>query len=159
MRAIVGLILNLRFPKPTAGKTAAGDDSPSPAALRMRPKCTPNRSNSALTADCGLTENISWWDSDAEVHDGAVAAGRRSATLWNEYLRGATESYRRHGVERALDVAAVREGADTAMFWATLDSTGRVIGGLRAKGPLMSPTTRTPRSNGPGSRVSPPSAR
>jgi hypothetical protein len=58
--------------------------------------------------------------------------------LWEEYLRGAERSYRRHGVERALDVAAIRDGSDTAMFWTTIDAAGRVIGGLRAVGPLGS---------------------
>lgn len=56
--------------------------------------------------------------------------------LWRDYLRGAERSYRRHGVERALDVGAIRDGSDTAMFWTTIDAAGRVMGGLRAKGPL-----------------------
>jgi hypothetical protein len=88
-------------------------------------------------ADCGLTDNISWWDPDAEC---TMVLSRPDAdrALWEEYLRGAEESYRRHGVERALDVSAIRAGADTAMFWATLDAKGRVVGGLRAKGPLTS---------------------
>jgi hypothetical protein len=90
-----------------------------------------------FTADCGLTDNISWWDCDAEA---TMVLSRPDADrdLWNEYLRGAVSSYRRHGVERAIDIGAVSDGTDTAMFWATLDSTGRVIGGLRAKGPLAS---------------------
>lgn len=90
-----------------------------------------------FSADCGLTDNISWWDPDAEVTM-VLSRPDTDRALWNEYLRGAAESYRRHGVERALDVGAVRDGADTAMFWAALDSTGRIIGGLRAKGPLLS---------------------
>jgi hypothetical protein len=90
-----------------------------------------------ITADCEITGNISWWDSDAEVTT-VLSRPDTDPELWDEYLRGAVESYRRHGVERAIDVDAVREGSDTAMFWATLDSTGRVIGGVRAKGPLLS---------------------
>ncbi len=58
--------------------------------------------------------------------------------LWQDYLRGAERSYRKHGVERALDVAAIRSGHDTVMFWAALDPSGRVIGGVRARGPLRS---------------------
>ena len=58
--------------------------------------------------------------------------------LWEEYLRGAERSYQNHGVARALDIDEIRDGADTAMFWATLDAAGRVIGGVRAKGPLRS---------------------
>ena len=88
-------------------------------------------------ADCGLTDNISWWDADAECTM-VLSRPELDRALWEEYLRGAEQSYRRHGVERALDAAAVKEGCDTAMFWATLDVTGRVVGGLRAKGPLTS---------------------
>lgn len=97
----------------------------------------PQATEVAYAADRGLVENISWWDPDADC---TMVVSRPDADrgLWEEYLRGAEKSYRRHGVERALDVAAIRDGADTAMFWATLDSKGRVIGGLRAKGPLLS---------------------
>lgn len=90
-----------------------------------------------FSADCGLTQNVSWRDTDAEC---TMVLSRPDVdpALWEEYLRGAEESYRRHGVERALDVGAISAGTDTAMFWATLDATGRVVGGLRAKGPLAS---------------------
>ena len=88
-------------------------------------------------ADRPPTKNISWWDQDAEC---TMVLSRPDVdrTLWEEYLRGAEQSYRRHGVERAIDVAAIANGMDTAMFWTTLDASGRVIGGLRAKGPLLS---------------------
>ncbi|MET0450598.1 MAG: hypothetical protein ABW137_02055 [Mycobacterium sp.] len=90
-----------------------------------------------FSADCGLSGDISWWDSDADC---TMVLSRPDVDreLWEEYLRGAERSYRRHGVEKAIDVDAIKDGSDTAMFWATLDSTGRVIGGLRAKGPLSS---------------------
>jgi hypothetical protein len=84
-----------------------------------------------------LTDNISWWDSDAECTM-VLSHPEVDRALWLEYLRGAERSYRAHGVERALDVASIRDGADTAMFWTTIDAAGRVIGGLRAKGPLTS---------------------
>ncbi|TPG36734.1 hypothetical protein [Mycolicibacterium hodleri] len=87
--------------------------------------------------DGGLAENISWWDAEADCMM-VVSRPDVDRDLWEEYLRGAERSYRRHGVERAIDVAAIADGSDTAMFWATLDSSGRVIGGLRAKGPLAS---------------------
>jgi hypothetical protein len=76
-----------------------------------------------------------WWDPDAEC---TVVASTPSAdpSLWDEYLRGAERSYHRHRVERALDLAAFQDGADTAIFLATVDAEGRVIGGVRAKGPL-----------------------
>jgi hypothetical protein len=84
-----------------------------------------------------FNDNISWWDPDAECTT-VLSRPELDRDLWEEYLRGAERSYRNHGVARALDVAAIRDGADTAMFWATLDETGRVIGGVRAKGPLTS---------------------
>ena len=84
-----------------------------------------------------ITENISWWDSDSECTM-VLSTPATDRPLWAEYLRGAELSYRRHGVERALDVGAIRNGYDTLMFWATVDITGRVIGGVRAKGPLRS---------------------
>ncbi len=90
-----------------------------------------------LASDCGLSENISWFDPDAECTM-VLSQPTTDRALWEDYLRGAEHSYRRHGVERALDADAIRKGADTAMFWAALDSSGRVIGGLRAKGPLTS---------------------
>ena len=88
--------------------------------------------------DFRLLENISWWDPEAECTL-VLSQPDTDRALWEEYLRGAEQSYRRHGVERALDVEAVRDGDDTAMFWTTIDAAGRVIGGLRAVGPLGSP--------------------
>lgn len=84
-----------------------------------------------------LTEDISWWDPDAEC---TIVLTRPDTNpgLWAEYLRGAELSYRAHGVAVALDVDAIRAGADTAMFWSAIDRAGRVIGGVRAKGPLTS---------------------
>jgi hypothetical protein len=88
-------------------------------------------------ADCGLLENVTWWDSDAECTM-VLSRPDTDRALWEEYLRGAEQSYRRHGVERAIDVGAIRDGSDTATFWTTIDATGRVIGGVRAVGPLGS---------------------
>jgi hypothetical protein len=88
-------------------------------------------------ADFRLTRSVCWWDPDAEctlvMSQPSIDRG-----LWLDYLRGAERSYRRHGVERALDVAAIRNSDDTLMFWAMVDNSGRVIGGVRAKGPLKS---------------------
>lgn len=58
--------------------------------------------------------------------------------LWQEFLDGAHRSYRRHGVECALDVDAIADGHDTAAFFVALDWRGRVVGGVRAKGPYRS---------------------
>jgi hypothetical protein len=58
--------------------------------------------------------------------------------LWRDFVRGAIRSYRNRGVERALDLDALHSGADTILFAACVDRTGRVVGGLRAKGPYQS---------------------
>lgn len=90
---------------------------------------------SANTGHFELTSNHSWWDGDAECTL-VMSQPHLDPELWLEYLRGAEHSYRKHGVEAALDVDEISDGHDTAVFWATLDTTGRVIGGVRAKGPL-----------------------
>ncbi len=76
-----------------------------------------------------------WWDPDAECTV-VVSAPSVDPDLWQAYVTGAERSYRKHRVEKALDLAAFCDGADTAMFWATLDKNGRVIGGVRVRGPL-----------------------
>lgn len=85
-----------------------------------------------------LAHSISWWDDAAECTL-VMSQPAIDHELWIEYLRGAERSYRRHGVERVLDVAAIRDGGDTSMFWVTIDGTGRVVGGVRAIGPLATP--------------------
>lgn len=87
--------------------------------------------------DFRLNQSFSWWDPNAECTL-VMSQPAIDRDLWLEYLRGAARSYRKHGVERALDVPAIRSGDDTTMFWATVDTAGRVIGGVRAKGPLRS---------------------
>lgn len=77
----------------------------------------------------------SWWDADAECTL-VMAHPSANPELWHEYLRGAERSYRKHGVETALDMEEISDGHDTALFWAVLDTAGRVIGGVRAVGPL-----------------------
>jgi hypothetical protein len=59
--------------------------------------------------------------------------------LWQEFLDGAQCSYRRHGVECALDVDSIAGGHDTAAFFVALDERDRVVAGVRAKGPYRSP--------------------
>jgi len=82
-----------------------------------------------------MPETISWWDSDSKATM-ILSTPDLDPTLWTDYLLGAEHSYARHGVDSALDVAAIRDGHDTIMFWAMVDDTGRVTGGVRAKGPL-----------------------
>lgn len=91
--------------------------------------------DATICIDFRLAQSVSFWESDAEC---TVVMAKPSVDrdLWHEFLRGADHSYRKHGVERALDVAAIRDGNDTSLFWAILDTAGRVVGGLRVRGPL-----------------------
>lgn len=59
--------------------------------------------------------------------------------LWHQYLDGAANSYRQHGLDWVLDLDHVRDGTDTALFFAAVDPDGRVVGGTRVVGPLRSP--------------------
>ncbi len=84
-----------------------------------------------------LASNHSWWDSDADCGLVMSQPGLDPG-LWAEYLTSAERSYRRHGVEAALELDNFSDGHDTALFWTAVDAEGRVVGGLRAKGPLTS---------------------
>ena len=55
--------------------------------------------------------------------------------LWNAYLRGAADNYRRFGVEQVLEFDSIRSGAGTTLFVAVVDDAGAVVGGVRAQGP------------------------
>lgn len=83
-----------------------------------------------------LEKTHSWWDPGSECTI-VVAEPGAERELWSEHIRGAERNYRKHGVERALDLAALRTGADTALFCVGLNDAGRVVGGLRAKGPYQ----------------------
>jgi len=84
-----------------------------------------------------LREGLSWRDPDIDC---TLVVSQPSADpeLWAEYSLGAHRSYRKHGVECALDLDALRTGADTIMFFAVIDDAGRMVAGVRAKGPLRS---------------------
>jgi hypothetical protein len=91
----------------------------------------------AIRDEFSLGQGLSWRDPDIGC---TLVVSQPSADpdLWSEYSAGAQSSYRRHGVECALDVDALRSGADTTMFFAVVDDDGRVVAGVRAKGPLRS---------------------
>jgi hypothetical protein len=78
-----------------------------------------------------------WWDPDTRCTL-VVARPVDEPRLWEDYLAGAVRSYRKHGVERALDMDALLTGSDTALFFAAIDADDQVAGGVRAKGPLLS---------------------
>ncbi len=87
--------------------------------------------------DFGLGRSFSWWDPDTEC-ELVVAEPGAEPDLWAEYSSGALRSYRKHGVECALDIDAMRTGNDTVMFLAAVNPAGQVVGGVRALGPLTS---------------------
>jgi hypothetical protein len=83
-------------------------------------------------AGFSLGQGFSWPDPDVE---GTLIVSQPSADpeLWDEYAAGAVRSYRKRGVESALDVEALRSGDDTIMFFAAVDDAGKVVAGVRAK--------------------------
>jgi hypothetical protein len=84
-----------------------------------------------------LQRSPSCWDPDSECTI-VFAQPATEPELWKDYVRGACHSYRKHGVEKALDMDALRDGADTILFASLVNDAGRVVGGLRAKGPYQS---------------------
>ncbi|GAC1398958.1 MAG: hypothetical protein NVS4B6_00910 [Mycobacterium sp.] len=84
-----------------------------------------------------LRRSPSCWDPDSECTI-VFAEPAVERDLWADYVRGACENYRKHGVERALDTNALRGGADTILFAACVNDAGRVVAGLRARGPYQS---------------------
>lgn len=72
--------------------------------------------------------------------------------LWNQYLDGALESYRKHGLDWVLDLERIRDGADTTLFFAALDPQGRVVGGRGWWGRCGLRRIRTPCRSGKETR-------
>jgi len=84
-----------------------------------------------------LPETVSWRDTDTGCTM-VLAQPSGEPDLWEDYLQGALRSYRKHGVECALDLDSFSDGRDTTLFYTALDDSGRMLGGLRAKGPYGS---------------------
>jgi hypothetical protein len=84
-----------------------------------------------------LPERLSWGDSDTDCTL-VVSQPSTDPALWAEYALGAQLNYRKHDVDCALDVEALRNGADTIMFLAVINRAARMVAGVRAKGPLRS---------------------
>jgi len=84
-----------------------------------------------------LQRSPSCWDPDTECNI-VFAHPAIERDLWLDYVQGACHNYAKHGVAKALDLDALRSGADTILFAACVDDAGRVVGGLRAKGPYRS---------------------
>jgi hypothetical protein len=83
-----------------------------------------------------LERSPSCWDPVSECTI-VFAQPTIERALWMDYVRGACQSYRKHGVERALDTDALQSGADTILFAACVNDAGRVVAGLRARGPYQ----------------------
>lgn len=83
------------------------------------------------TADPLGLESFSWHDPDIDC---TLIVSQPSAdpALWKEYSLGAQRSYRKHGVECALDTDALDRGADTRMFFTAIDAAGKMVAGVRA---------------------------
>jgi len=88
------------------------------------------------TTNITLAQSVSWFDSDTDCTV-VISQPDTDPDLWNRYLDAAQQSYRKHGVEKAVNAAAIRDGHDTALFWTVLDRRGHMVGGVRAKGPLQ----------------------
>lgn len=78
-----------------------------------------------------------WHDADTDCTI-VVAQPQAEPELWVEYLAGAQRSYHKHGVDAALDWDEIADGSDTALFFAAIDASGKVAGGVRAKEPYRS---------------------
>lgn len=89
-----------------------------------------------LVSPSGCT---SWWDSEIDC-ELVLARPEDEPQLWSDYVDGAIRSYRRHGVEDALDLELLRSGGDTALFFAVVDRDQRMLAGVRAKTPLSDPS-------------------
>jgi hypothetical protein len=95
------------------------------------------RFSDACTDEFELRESLEWHDPDIDCTL-VVSTPEADRGLWAEYVVGALRNYREHGVECALDIDALLSGSDTVMFFAVVNSIGRVVAGLRAIGPLRS---------------------
>jgi hypothetical protein len=85
-----------------------------------------------------LDEGIRWIDSDTECTV-VVSTPAADPALWAEFVDGAARSYHKHGIERALDMDSLADDANTQLFHVVLNDAGKVMAGIRAKGPLESP--------------------
>ncbi|MBB2991623.1 hypothetical protein FHR72_003108 [Mycolicibacterium iranicum] len=84
-----------------------------------------------------LATTPSYWDAATECTV-VYASPTVERDLWKDYVSGACESYQKHGVAAALDMDALRRGHDTVLFAACVNTSGRVVAGLRARGPYGS---------------------
>ena len=84
-----------------------------------------------------LQRSPSCWDPHSECTI-VFAQPAMERELWEDYVRGACHTYHKHGVEKALDMDALRNGADTILFAACVNDAGPVAAGRPAKGSYQS---------------------
>ncbi len=85
-----------------------------------------------------LDEGIRWFDSDTECTV-VVSTPAADPALWAQFVEGAARSYHMHGIERALDMDSLADDANTQLFHVVVNDAGKIMAGIRAKGPLESP--------------------
>jgi len=85
-----------------------------------------------------LSRSVSFWDPSSGTRIEAHAPSARP-DLWHRYVEGVTRSYRRYGVERALDLESFADGASTSLFFVAMSSDAEVVAGLRVHGRLSNP--------------------
>lgn len=99
---------------------------------------------SVATLDYGYAGNLSS-STYVEWHDATtdctliIASPSADHRLWTDYLLGAKESYVKHGVARALELDSLCDSTKTSLFLAAVNRSGRVVAGVRAKGPYSTP--------------------
>ena len=84
-----------------------------------------------------LRQPLTWRDPDIDCTL-VISTPSADPDLWAEYSVGAQRSYRKHGVECALDSDALRNGTDTLVYFAVIDAAGQMVAGVRGIGPLQS---------------------
>ncbi|SNT01926.1 hypothetical protein [Rhodococcoides kyotonense] len=104
--------------------------------------------NSTFVLDRGVRERMrnpvlvpsesSYFDPQLQCTVLATTPSRRP-DLWRDFVEGARESYSHFGVEKALEYERIADGSSTSLFFAKLDSTGELCGGLRVQGPYSYP--------------------
>lgn len=85
-----------------------------------------------------LDEGIRWFDSDTECTV-VVSTPAADPVLWAQFVEGAARSYHMHGIECALDMDSLADDANTQLFHAVVNDAGKIMAGIRARGPLESP--------------------
>ncbi|WP_304110005.1 hypothetical protein [Mycolicibacterium bacteremicum] len=78
--------------------------------------------------------SVQWWDRDTDCTL-VLATPSAEPELWDDFIDGALRSYRKHGVERAIDPSTLADPETTSLFLTAIDDAGRAIGGVRAQGP------------------------